>query len=218
MEDRPVAPASKDVTFPFNSPLRFTLDKIYYEQRLTQASQLRELTAQESSAAVIFPSFTSETAWALGLALRSRILSLPADQRKPALISIALTGGSEPHVVFQAATEPGTFADNEVWVRRKRNTVLRWGVSSWLMRNKMLTSTGLGADQVEGAFVTKHALTSTGGGGAADDFAIHGGAFPVRVKGVDGVIGVVVVSGLKQEDDHQVVLETIREFIKQDSQ
>ncbi|KAB8072245.1 hypothetical protein BDV29DRAFT_6009 [Aspergillus leporis] len=191
MDDRPLAPASTD---------------------------LRDLSAQESSTGVIFPSFTSTTAWSLGLALRSRILSLPSNQRKPALISIALTGGSEPHVVFQCATESGTLADNEVWVRRKRNTVLRWGVSSWLMRNKMLSSTGLGANEVEAAFVRKHALTSTGGGGAADDFAIHGGAFPVRVKSVDGVVGVIVVSGLKQEDDHQVVLETIREFIQQGGQ
>jgi uncharacterized protein (UPF0303 family) len=30
---------------------------------------------------------------------------------------------------------------------------------------------------------------------------------------VEGVIGVVVVSGLKQEDDHQVVAETIRDVI-----
>ncbi|KAH8427628.1 DUF967 domain protein [Aspergillus melleus] len=175
----------------------------------------RDLAAQESSASVIFPTFTSTTAWSLGLALRSRILSLPPTQRKPALISIALTGGSEPHVVFQSATEPGTIPDNEVWVRRKRNTVLRWGVSSWLMRVKMLASTGLSGGEVEAAFVKKHALTSTGGGGAADDFAIHGGGFPVRVKGVDGVVGVVVVSGLKQEDDHQLVVEVVQEFIAQ---
>ncbi|KAE8149516.1 hypothetical protein BDV25DRAFT_125255 [Aspergillus avenaceus] len=191
MEVKPLAPASKD-----------TLD----------------LTAQETSSAVFFPTFTSTTAWSLGQALRSRILSLPPDQRKPALISIALTGGSEPHVVFQCATEPGTMPDNEIWVRRKRNVVLRWGVSSWLMRNKMLSSTGLGGGEVEAAFVRKHALTSTGGGGSADDFAIHGGAFPVRVKNVDGIVGVVVVSGLKQEDDHQVVLEVIRDFIHQGGQ
>ncbi|GES63738.1 DUF967 domain protein [Aspergillus terreus] len=191
MEDKPLAAASKDP---------------------------RDLAAQESSAAVIFPSFTSNTAWSLGLALRNRILSLPPDQRKPALISITLTGGSEPHVVFQCATEPGTMADNEIWVRRKRNTVLRWGVSSWLMRNKMLTSTGLGPNEVEAALVRKFALTSTGGGGAADDYAIHGGGFPVRVKGVDGVVGVIVVSGLKQEDDHQVIVEVVQDFIKNGQQ
>lgn len=78
----------------------------------------------------------------------------------------------------------------------------------------MLTSTGLSAGEVEGAFVRKFALKSSCGGGAADEYAIHGGGFPVRVKGVDGVVAVVVVSGLKQEDDHQVVVEVVEEFIR----
>ncbi|RHZ63365.1 hypothetical protein CDV55_107033 [Aspergillus turcosus] len=180
------------------------------------STDVRDLAAQESSSSVIFPTFTSSTAWTLGLALRDRILSLPPDQRKPALISISLTGGSEPHVIFQCATEPGTVADNEVWVRRKRNVVLRWGVSSWLMRQKMLASTGLSASEVEEAFVKKFALKSSSGGGA-DDYAIHGGAFPVRVRSVDGVVGVIVVSGLKQEHDHQVVVEVVRDYILNNS-
>ncbi|KAI9926779.1 hypothetical protein ASPWEDRAFT_177210 [Aspergillus wentii DTO 134E9] len=175
------------------------------------------LAAQESSPSVIFPSFTSTTAWSLGLALRSRILSLPSEQRKPAIISIALTGGAEPHVVFQCATEPGTVPDNDVWVRRKRNVVLRWGVSSWLMRNKTLVSTGAAPAEVETAFVRKFALRSSSGGANADDYAIHGGAFPIRVKGVDGVVGVIVVSGLKQEHDHQVVVDVVQDFIQQGS-
>lgn len=161
------------------------------------------------------PTFTSTTAWSLGLALRARILSLPPDQRKPALVSITLVTSSaaDPHVVFQCATEPGTVIDNEIWVRRKRNTVLRWGVSSWLMRCKMLASSG--TTEVEGAFVRKFALRSSNGGSAADDYAIHGGGFPVRVKGVDGVVGVIVVSGLKQEHDHQVIIEVLQDFLLQ---
>ncbi|KKK25355.1 DUF967 domain protein [Aspergillus rambellii] len=174
------------------------------------STDLLDLTAQESSTAVIFPSFTATTAWNLGLALRNRILALPPSQRKPALISISLSGATEPHVIFQCATEPGTVADNETWVRRKRNTVLRWGVSSWLMRQKMLAGRrGADVATVEAAFVEKFALASSAGGRTPDDYAIHGGAFPVRVRGVDGVVGVVVVSGLKQEDDHQVVLEVV---------
>lgn len=105
-------------------------------------------------------------------------------------------------------------ADNEVWVRRKRNTVLRWGVSSWLMRNKMIASNG-GTQGLEAAFAAKFALKSSCGGAAADEYAIHGGGFPVRVKGVDGVVAVVVVSGLKQDHDHQVVAEVVDEFIRQ---
>lgn len=84
------------------------------------------------------------------------------------------------------------------------------------MRQKMLASTGLSASEVEEAFVKKFALTSSSGGGA-DDYAIHGGAFPVRVRSVDGVVGVIVVSGLKQEHDHQVVVEVVRDYILKNS-
>jgi uncharacterized protein (UPF0303 family) len=71
------------------------------------------------------------------------------------------------------------------------------------------------ADQIETAFVKKYAIASANGGAVADEYAIHGGGYPVRVKGVEGVVAVVVVSGLKQEDDHQVVAETIREVVAQ---
>lgn len=69
--------------------------------------------------------------------------------------------------------------------------------------------------EVEGAFVRKYALKSSNGGAVADEYAIHGGGFPVRVRGVDGVVGVVVVSGLKQEHDHQVVVDGVEEIIRE---
>ena len=81
----------------------------------------------------------------------------------------------------------------------------------------MKTEAGLGviytADQVEAAFVKKYSLTSSNGGVVADEYAIHGGGYPVRVRGVEGVVAVVVVSGLKQEDDHAVVAETVRDLV-----
>ncbi|KAJ5759229.1 hypothetical protein N7520_006385 [Penicillium odoratum] len=179
------------------------------------------LIAQETSPEQIFQSFTADTAWKLGNALRNRILSLPDNQRKPTLISIALatatSGGGSLHILFQSATESGTIPDNENWVRRKRNTVLRWGVSSWTMRQKVASGLGFAAsaDAIESAFVKKFALASGNGGAVADEYAIHGGGYPIRVRGVDGVVAVVVVSGLKQEDDHQVVAETIKELVAQ---
>ncbi|CEO60903.1 hypothetical protein PMG11_05372 [Penicillium brasilianum] len=178
------------------------------------------LIAQESSEDYKFRTFTAETAWTLGTALRTRLLSLPASQRKPALISIALataTSPNPPHVLFQCATESGTIPDNENWVRRKRNTVLRFGMSSWAMRMKVLAglSGSESASAVEEAFLKKYALASSSGGAVADEYAIHGGGYPIRVRGVEGVVAVVVVSGLKQEDDHAVVAETIKQVIKE---
>ena len=86
------------------------------------------------------------------------------------------------------------------------------------MRMKMVAGlAGAGASpsagEIETAFVKKYALTSSSGGAVADEFAIHGGGWPIRVRGVEGIVAVVVVSGLKQEDDHAVVAETIRELV-----
>ena len=53
-------------------------------------------------------------------------------------------------------------------------------------------------------------------GESAGSYAIHGGGVPVRVRGVEGVVGVVgvvVVSGLKQHEDHAVVVEGMWEVI-----
>ncbi|KAF2139754.1 uncharacterized protein K452DRAFT_289731 [Aplosporella prunicola CBS 121167] len=154
---------------------------------------LESIAAVESS--LVFPSFTADTAWELGNALRTRLLAFPA----PAVVNITLANANQ--LLFHTATRSGTQPDNDLWVARKRTTVLRWGFSSWYMHNK------LGGD--EARFAAKYML-----GDRAGDYAIHGGGFPVRVKGVEGIVGVIVVSGLKQEWDHQVIVETIEQYLK----
>lgn len=89
--------------------------------------------------------------------------------------------------------------DNEVWVQRKKNTVFRWGCSTWFMHCKF--------DGDEPSFAAKYGLSPE----TASKYAIHGGAIPIRVKGVEGVAAVVVVSGLKQHEDHGVIVDVIKE-------
>ena len=62
----------------------------------------------------------------------------------------------------------------------------------------------------EAKFAEKYALDAKAG-----EYAIHGGGVPVRVKGVEGVVAVIVVSGLKQDQDHGVIMETLEEFLEQ---
>ena len=44
-------------------------------------------------------------------------------------------------------------------------------------------------------------------------YKCHGGGFPVRVRNVEGIVGVIAVSGLKSEDDNGVIVDGIREYL-----
>lgn len=145
---------------------------------------------------LIFPNFTSQTAWTLGSLLRTKLLAFT----KPTVIDISLAYGN--HCLFHATTHSGTNIDNDSWVARKRNTVLRFGNSTWYMHNKFAGD--------EAAFAAKYTL-----GTKASDFAIHGGGWPVRVRGVEGIVAVIVVSGLKQEQDHGIIVQTVSELLEE---
>lgn len=144
------------------------------------------------------PHFTADDAYNIGVSIRNRLRDL---SEKPAVVNITLANSN--NLLFHACSRPGVLPDNDVWVARKRRTVLRWGVSSWYMHNKMQGD--------EAAFAAKYAL-----GSQAGEYAVHGGGVPVRVKGVEGVVGVIVVSGLAQDQDHQVVVESLQQFWKED--
>ena len=47
------------------------------------------------------------------------------------------------------------------------------------------------------------------------EYAIHGGGVPVKVKGVEGLVAVCIVSGLKQHEDHGVVIQAMEAYIKE---
>ncbi|QGI63008.1 hypothetical protein CEK26_006963 [Fusarium fujikuroi] len=160
---------------------------------LKPPSDLEELKADCDS--FTFTSFTTEDAFVLGNLLYARLYPY-AVKGKPTVISIALANTSQ--VVYQTVTGPGTAPDNEQWVRRKRNTVLRFGNSTWFMHNKFK------GDEV--AFAAKYGIADSNKG----DYAIHGGAIPIRVQGVEGIVAVVVVSGLKQDEDHGVIADVIK--------
>ncbi|KAK5958055.1 hypothetical protein OHC33_001245 [Knufia fluminis] len=158
-------------------------------------TDLAAITAQLTT--ITLPHFTSDDAWTIGTSLRARIRTLFPGSATV----INITAANSDTLLFHCTTSPGVNPDNDTWVSRKRATVKRWGVSSWYMHHKM------GGREDE--FQRKYML-----GDRAGQYAIHGGGVPVRVEGVEGVVGVIVVSGLKQHEDHQVVIEALEEFIE----
>ena len=77
--------------------------------------------------------------------------------------------------------------------------MLRWGCSTWFLSCKYAGD--------EKLFRKKFGMSED----MSAKFAIHGGGVPIRVEGVEGIVAVVVVSGLKQSEDHGVVWDAIRE-------
>lgn len=157
-------------------------------------SDTTAIQAQEQASK--FPIWNADVAFQLGVSLRNRLLTF----EKPAVIHIS-TISTPAHVLFHCATRSGTSLDNDYWVSRKRNSVIRWGMSTWRLHKVY--------DGDENKFKTKLGL-----GEKAGDYAIHGGGVPIYVKNCDQPVAVVVVSGLKQWDDHMVVIEELANVCK----
>ena len=147
---------------------------------------LKELLQQEQE--LQFNHFDKSTAWAIGSKLVARASSLNLS------VTVDITRGA--HQIFHASL-PGTSADNDEWIKRKVRLVYRFEHSSFYI-GQLLKQMG---KSIEEAFLISES-----------EFAPHGGCFPVIIKGT-GMVGTITVSGLPQEEDHKLVVETIRAFL-----
>jgi uncharacterized protein (UPF0303 family) len=144
---------------------------------------LAELAAEEAE--LQFAGFTSDDAWQLGTAL------VEEGQRQGAPIAIDVSRNG--HQLFHAALT-GATPDNDSWIQRKARVVNRFGHSSLYVRQ---------------ASIERGTTFEAEFGLDPEQYAAHGGGFPILVRNV-GPIGVVVVSGLPQLEDHRMVVAAIR--------
>lgn len=138
--------------------------------------------------------FDNSVCWKLGSIARD--LSLARYPTKPVVIDISLASGQ---VLFHSVTNDGTSLDNDQWISRKKRTVLRFGKSSFYIGQKLRIK---GQPMEDALFVSPI------------DYASHGGSVPIRIKGVDGVIGTLTISGLAQEEDHLLAIEVLTKVSK----
>jgi uncharacterized protein (UPF0303 family) len=131
-----------------------------------------------------FGAFGAQTAWDVGNALRNDALARAAAMT----IEIQVAG----RTLFLAATD-GAPAGQADWIRRKRNVVLRFGRSSYAI--------GLDLTRDGRTIEERHGLTLA-------DYAMHGGGFPILLRGT-GCVGSVVISGLHQRVDHAMVVDAL---------
>ena len=122
-----------------------------------------------------------------------RLMSRAAEERELPIV-IQIRAGAR--LVYVAAL-PGSTASNDQWAARKARLTEHFEQSSLLVR--------LRHDRDGQDVHAAHTLSP-------DLYQAHGGAFPLRTRGV-GFIGSVVVSGLPQVEDHAFVVEQLRLFI-----
>jgi len=149
-------------------------------------AERRRVDAEEQE--LVLDRLTNEDALALGLLLvdKARARGLP--------IAIEVERAGQRLFHYAAA---GATPDNAAWIERKQRLVRRMHRSSYAVGLK-LAATGKTLEDSLGA--------------AASDYAAHGGCFPLVVRGV-GFVGTVAVSGLAQQDDHDLVVEALRELL-----
>ncbi|WP_299527808.1 heme-degrading domain-containing protein [uncultured Streptomyces sp.] len=145
-----------------------------------------ELLAQERR--LTLPRFGYEEAYALGTLL----VRLARERNAPVAVDIRRGAQQLFHVAL-----PGSSADNDAWIERKRRVVERYGESSYLVGTRF---------RAKGTTFEQSSRLDP------DTYAAHGGSFPITVEGA-GVIGAVTVSGLPQAEDHALVVEALERFL-----
>lgn len=146
------------------------------------AHDLQTILHQEHT--LVFGEFDAGRAWQIGSQLRELAMA-----RGAAVTIEVRTFGQQ---LFYVALD-GTTPDNARWVQRKASTTEHFRRSSYAV--------GLSLQESETNLADKYGLSS-------EEFASHGGAFPLSVKGA-GVIGAITVSGLPQRSDHSLVVEAL---------
>ncbi|MBE6066801.1 MAG: heme-degrading domain-containing protein [Clostridium lundense] len=138
----------------------------------------------EQESRLVFSEFTSETALKIGLI----IIENAKKENKIITIDITKNGHQLFHYSFD-----GTSPDNDQWVARKNRVVNRFFKSS-LYIQALLKHEGKSIEE-------KYHISFF-------DYCPYGGAFPIIIKNA-GVVGTITVSGLTEEEDHDMVVRAI---------
>ncbi|GHJ86325.1 hypothetical protein NliqN6_2727 [Naganishia liquefaciens] len=156
-----------------------------------------------------FPKFSAHIAFELGLALREEFAARYGDEesgRKAmqgvkeglgAVMAIKLFDGQQLFAC-SIGKAGATTADNWTWVNGKEAVVKRTGKASFLM-GRLFEIQGRKPEDKGFPF---------------PQYACHGGGYPIWLSSNStGPIGTILVSGLPQAEDHQLIVDTLVKFL-----
>jgi uncharacterized protein (UPF0303 family) len=153
-------------------------------QRWDPIEVIADVEAQERE--LVFESLDHDDAWDLG----SLVVGMARARELPIAVAIDLRGQR----AFTAGL-PGSTSENDSWINRKIRTVRDFGESSFLV-GRRIEARGEAPDEALDTII----------------YAGHCGAFPLRINGESA--GILVISGLPQEEDHALAVECIRLYLQ----
>ena len=154
-----------------------------------QAVTLETIGRQEKL--LQFPAFNNDTALEIG----NKIIDFAKADKVAVSVDITMNG---TQLFYHGMV--GTTRNNQDWIRRKNNLVNRTGHASFYVHTEVKNKGG--------DFDNLPTFDR-------NEYAAHGGAFPLVVKGV-GQVGTITVSGLPGEDDHAMVIRALKWYLKVD--
>lgn len=135
-----------------------------------------------------FEHFSREDAFEVGMIMHKNAKERP----EPVGFEITINGVR----VFQSYST-GITQDHQLWLERKRNSVEFREMSSLRLEKT----------------AEMHQMTPANWLVDPTKLGLTGGGFPIVIKGT-GMIGSICVSGYAGEDDHQLIVNSITEFLK----
>lgn len=143
---------------------------------------------EEQERLLQFEHFSNDTAIEIGLMM----LEQSRKEKKSVAVDISRCGQQ----IFHAALE-GTSPDIDEWLRKKRNTVLRFYCSTLGLQTK-LKEYKVSLEQ--GFHLSPQEYIESGGG------------FPIYVKNV-GFIGAIVASGTSDVEEHELITSCLSRYL-----
>ncbi len=126
----------------------------------------------------------------IGLEMGMEIVNLAQERNQ----NIAIQIDRLNHTIF-LYVDDNLPADKHNWLRRKANVAKHFEESSL----------GVKGDLINGNMTLKNTFALD-----ENEYLAKGGAIPIFVKNA-GMVAVITVSGLKDEDDHKIIIDGLKE-------
>ncbi|MFI3284652.1 MAG: heme-binding protein [Erysipelotrichaceae bacterium] len=136
----------------------------------------------------IFQTFNAEKAYKIGSYIAEKAIN------EGYRLSVEIVVNNK--LLFHFSTDTST-SDTNRWIKRKLNTVYHFQTST-----KSLLKKNKGNEDI---LYSKYRLD-------LKEVTLTPGGFPIHVKGI-GVIGAIAVSGLEPLQDHEMILEAIKQHL-----